>query len=489
MNKSQESTTINNVATEDKTNNVITENKSDNVVDKNDVATTGDNASIDDNKKTEDVASELSNVADEKPNNVVEMKREIVKVEDKKDELVLTHLNKDFIYDVMSTPSNSYAEYRLVTFVILWARRNHIKYEFDDYGNIYLTKGELAEGEFYPCVTAHLDTVQTKQKAYAQVGVKLKINTRVVGTTNKKHEIFVDGMGIGGDDKAGVAICLSMFSHVDKLKCALFLQEEVGCKGSEHMNTEWFKNVGYVMGYDSPDLNRAAYACSGVKLFSKDFYQTYMEEVCKEHGLTKFHSEPYTDVKVIREKTNIICMNFGTGYYGAHSATEYCVLEDMDTACRMGHALIKKIGNTEHKLEHNGSSYGWSKNAQGVYTRVVDEDDEFFKKLSGVTSTYGGYNMYDDDDYSGYYGGYSQYGGRYPRTSGQSGTSSTTNSSAVATKQTSNNDGIEMDTLKYITERYEEYIDDLKSKVQSKCVDLGVDFNEFIDIFSKSIKF
>ena len=165
-------------------------------------------------------------------------------------ELKLTHLDKDFVYDLMSVPSKSNAEYRLVTFVILWARRNGIKYEFDDYGNVYLTKGELSEGEFYPCVTAHLDTVQDKQKSYAQVGLNLNIKTRI--STSKKHEIYVDGMGIGGDDKAGVLICLSMFKHVEKLKAALFLQEEIGCKGSEHMNVDWFKNVGYVIGYDSP---------------------------------------------------------------------------------------------------------------------------------------------------------------------------------------------------------------------------------------------
>ena len=66
--------------------------------------------------------------------------------------LSLTHLNKDFVYELMSVPTSSSNEYRLVTFIILWARRNNIHYEFDNYGNIYLTKGEIGEGEFYPCV-------------------------------------------------------------------------------------------------------------------------------------------------------------------------------------------------------------------------------------------------------------------------------------------------------------------------------------------------
>ncbi len=34
----------------------------------------------------------------------------------------------------------------------------------DDYGNIYFTKGKPKDYEFYPCVTAHIDTVQDKAK-------------------------------------------------------------------------------------------------------------------------------------------------------------------------------------------------------------------------------------------------------------------------------------------------------------------------------------
>ena len=438
----------------------------------------------------------------------------VVEKKEEKVELKLTHLDKDFIYDVMSIPTVSNAEYRLVTFIVLWARRNGIKYEFDDYGNVYLTKGELAEGEFYPCVTAHLDSVQQKQKPYAQAGFSLPVKTRI-STVSKKHEIYVDGMGIGGDDKAGVLICLSMFSHVDKLKAAFFLQEEIGCKGSEHMNVEWFKNVGYVMGYDSPDLNRAAWACSGVKLFSKAFFQEYMEEVCKEHGLTRFLSEPFTDVKVIREKTNIICMNFGTGYYGPHGSTEYCVLEDMDNACRMGHALINKIGNTEHKLEHK-SSHGWVKTASGSYQRPEeDEDEKFLKTLSGYSYTqgtgtsggytYGGGSRYSGrdcwDDYEDYYGdyGYGTYGGGKGATSGATTSKATTTPSSTTTSTTTSTakkteggdeNTVNVETLHYISDKYEQYVDDIKDSIKAKCEEMGINFFvNFAPIFENKIKF
>jgi hypothetical protein len=385
----------------------------------------------------------------------------------KENDLSLTHLEKDFIYDLMSVPTSSSNEYRLVTFIILWARRNNIPYEFDEYGNIYLTKGMLNEGEYYPCVTAHLDTVQTKQKCYAQAGQPLQVKTRIDSTT-KKHEIYVDGMGIGGDDKAGVLIALSMFKHLDKLKACFFLEEEIGCKGSDKLNTEWFENVGYVMGYDSPDLNRAAYACSGVKLFSAAFFKTYMQEICKKHGLTKFHSEPFTDVKKIREKTNIICMNFGSGYYNAHSDKEYCVIEDMDTACRMGVELINFIGLTRHELKN---SDGWVKHSNGTWTKTEDEDEKFLRTLSGYN--YGYYGQGSQSDYS----------------YGTSAKTSDSSSTTATKKYEEDKNKVNIETLKYVTERYEDYIENLKTHMQSVCEANNIDFALFENEFTTVIKF
>lgn len=407
-----------------------------------------------------------------------EVKVDEKKEENEEDELKLTHLNKDFVYELMSIPTVSREEYRLVTFIILWARRNGIYYEFDKKGNVYLTKGEVNEGEYYPCVTAHLDSVQQKHRPYAQVGTNLEVKTRVIGVTTKKHEIYVDGMGIGGDDKAGVLIGLSMFSHVDKLKACFFLEEETGCLGSKELNKEWFKNVGYVMGYDSPDLNRAAYECSGVRLFNKDFFVNHMQEICKEHGLTKFFSEPYTDVKEIRQQTNIICMNFGSGYYNGHMQNEYCVLEDMDNACRMGHALIKHLGLNRYEMEHKGSS--WTRGANGVYSSN-DEDEAFFRKLSGY-SYYGG-GTYSGGTYSGASGGTTTY----PKTTTYSG-GTTAQSSATTTKKDEN--VVDIETVQYIAEKYDKYIEDIKKEIMSKCESNNLDFNVlFGDIFKNEIKF
>lgn len=413
------------------------------------------------NATTTSVATTTSKTDEDKTDNK--------KIDLSKSEMKLTHLNKDFVYELMSVPTHSGSEYRMITFIVLWARKNNIKYEFDDYGNLYLTKGEIEDYEYYPCVTAHLDSVQTKQKLYAQAGQELDVKTRIV---SNKHEIYVDGMGIGGDDKAGVLIGLSMFSHVDKLKACFFLEEETGCKGSSNLNKEWFNNVGYVIGYDSPDLNRAAWACSGVKLFNADFFKTHIQEICKKHGLTDFRSEPFTDVKLIREKTNIICMNFGSGYYNAHMSNEYCIIEDMDTACRMGHDIINHLGNIRYELEHKEMTSRWSGN---TYTRSQDDDEKYFDSLQ-PKRTYNTSYQYGNDSYSESYGG---------------GNSTTTNNSKKTDDKSKDNtdETVKIETVKYITEKYDSYIETIKTNIESKCKELGIDFNNFKDIFKNEIKF
>lgn len=397
----------------------------------------------------------------------------------KEDEFKLAFLNKDFVYECMSVPTYSKKEYRMVTFIILWARRNHVKYEFDDFGNIYLTKGELAEGEFYPCVTSHLDTVQSNQEPYIYAGVPLDLKTEI--TKDGSHKISVDSnggaaIGIGADDKGGICICLSMFEHLEKLKACFFLDEENGCIGSNNLDLDWFKDVGYVIGYDSPDLYRAAWSCSGVKLFNYKFYEQYMKEVCDRWGLTKgcFFSEPYTDVKNIREKTDIICMNFGNGGYLAHSGSEYSIIEDMDQACGMGIDLIDTIGCTEHKLKHvsswtNNANSSFRKNANGTYERVEVDDIELLQSLGDNTrKSYYGYNAYN--------------------------TNKNTNTSTTVTKK---EDELKFETVKYIVNRYDSHILAIKGEilesVKELCEKSNIDFAEFEKVinekFSDEIKF
>lgn len=372
-----------------------------------------------------------------------------------KSKLALKRLDESFVYDVMQVPTATHHEYRMVMFIIIWAKRNNINYEMDDYGNLYLTKGVLDEGESYPCVTSHLDTVQDNQIIYAKAGANLEVKTSI---EDGKHKIYVDDFGIGGDDKAGILLSLSMFKFFDKLKACFFLEEEIGNVGSSHLNKDWFNNVGYVIGYDSPDLNRAAYKCAGVKLMNKAFFtENGLDEICKKHGLDDFRAEPYTDVVQIRKQTNVMCMNFGTGYYRCHMPNEYCIIEDMDAALDMGVEIIEKLGRVRYTLPSDTKE-----------NYVKDADSMYFEGLK-PRPTYSYTSPYYNNNYNQSYSGSSSYN---------------------TTKPTVVKNEVNSEMVKYVVDVYDQRISDIEDDVKAKCEELGINFNEtFATIFSTQISF
>ena len=387
-------------------------------------------------------------------------------VEEEPTEIKVKKLDLNLLYSLMAVPTASNFEYRMAIWIMLFAKANNIKYETDDYGNLYLTKGELEEGENYPCVTAHLDTVQTKQEYFASAGAKLNVKTTI---KDGQHKIYVDNFGIGGDDKAGLCICLNMFSYTDKLKACFFLEEELLDVGSSHLKKEWFDNVGYVLGFDSPDLNRAAYQCQGYRLMSKDFFVSNgLDEICKQHGLNDFRAEPITDVVEIRKQTEVVCMNFGSGYYNCHTDKEYCIIEDMDEALCLGYDIIQKLGCTRHRMKCHATSY-----------YAYDDDAEYFESLNPKnayrnTATYK--NQNNNVGYQNYNSGYTQ------------SYSSVTTTQTEIPKEEKNE--INFEIVSYISEVYEDRLLDIENSVKEKCKELNIDFNEhFANLFNTEITF
>lgn len=106
-----------------------------------------------------------------------------------------------------------------------------IPFRQDRYGNIYAVKGNR---ESYPCVVAHMDEVHwRKTGSYA---AHLVADSMIVGYDHKRKRMT----GIGADDKNGIWICLKCLEDCKTVKCAFFVQEEVGCIGSSHADMSFF---------------------------------------------------------------------------------------------------------------------------------------------------------------------------------------------------------------------------------------------------------
>jgi putative aminopeptidase FrvX len=61
--------------------------------------------------------------------------------------------------DVLSVPTVTYQEDRMVEFLIDWLEKNGIPFNVDEYNNIYAIKQTDEDVEYFPCVIAHTDTV------------------------------------------------------------------------------------------------------------------------------------------------------------------------------------------------------------------------------------------------------------------------------------------------------------------------------------------
>lgn len=249
-------------------------------------------------------------------------------------------------------------------YIIDFAVTRGIECMVDKVGNVYLTKGHPKTGEFYPCLCAHMDTVQELQTKWIDENQLLAIT---IEEEKERHYCYCNDCGLGADDKAGIAICLSLFESEPILKGAFFVQEEAGCYGSENAFLPWFKDVGYIIAYDSPGKD-VSWSCGGARLFDREFYETYLTDLADKFKISKFCNHPATDIMHLRRNMCLACMNMFAGYYKYHTLAEYCVLEDMDDATSIGAALIARLGYKEYFLP---------------YSDVPNEDDKYFLALYG----------------------------------------------------------------------------------------------------------
>ena len=114
-------------------------------------------------------------------------------------------------------------------------------YIFDDkFGNTYIVKGS---SDLYTCVVAHLDQVHDEQKVCYQIHQ----DGDVIFAIGKSRLGDYKQVGTGSDDLTGVWLCLELLLSQPTLKVVFFLDEEVGCLGSETSEVEFFKDCSFIL--------------------------------------------------------------------------------------------------------------------------------------------------------------------------------------------------------------------------------------------------
>jgi len=264
---------------------------------------------------------------------------------------------KEKLKNILSVPTYTWEEEELIRYVSDILDEKGYEYYLDDLGSIYITKGK---SDYYPCLVAHLDSVH-QIKEY-EVVEELQLNAQGEEKPSLVGYDSISGerCGVGGDDKAGVFICLELLDKFDNIKAFFPVAEEIGCKGSKAADESFFKDVGYAVQFDSTENNTMSKTLLGVKLYEQDGeFIKKCENLILEHGISEWRHHPYTDTMVLKEKFDFSCLNFAAGYYGWHSDTEYVVIEDVQNAINLGEKVINKLGNQKYPYEHKISKFVW----------------------------------------------------------------------------------------------------------------------------------
>ena len=312
-------------------------------------------------------------------------------------------MNTLFAKHILSVPTISGKEDFFIDCIKKWCKIVGIKCSQDGKRNLYLVKGNAASAEWTPCLISHLDTVHRKYLPYIQKKELLPV--KIDG-----DRLYIDGMGIGADCKAGVAICLSVMRKAKSCKCALFVEEETGMNGSRALDKSFFDNVSYVLSWDSPGGNRATETSSGVPMFTKEFADIF-KPIYAKHGVTNWKHEPFTDTVQIVKQLGICCINARNGGgMAAHTDREDCSLKDMNDSeqlCLDAIAGIPCDRKWEIKYEEpkwerpkwsfSGKSYGGKLSKEPDFD--ADEDfGRYVDELFGLDGSGDGDDWQSHDD-------------------------------------------------------------------------------------------
>jgi len=253
----------------------------------------------------------------------------------------------DRLVDILSTPTFFAKEDRLIVKISNILDDLGLQYIVDDIGNIYVTKGKA---EYFPCVVAHTDTVH-------------EICEFNVHFSENKKELYaktLDGRltGIGGDDKAGVFVCLELLREVENIKAVFLVGEEFGCYGARLAEPKFFENVGYAIEFDAPGNNWVTYTSHGIKLFDlKGEFIKIVRPILEKHMdcTIEMGRHPYTDICYLKENYDFSCLNISVGYYNMHTNNEYVDVDECLNTLNIAEDLIANLGNKKYHFVDNES--------------------------------------------------------------------------------------------------------------------------------------
>lgn len=239
---------------------------------------------------------------------------------------------------ILGIASSSCAFY-ITKYIVNFLENNLLPHWMDGFGNIYITKGE---SDIYPCITAHLDTV----------------HGLVPPNITERNGQLTSNEGIGGDDKVGIFIALSLLKKLDVLKVVFFTGEESGCTGSVGCDKDFLKNIGYIMVADRRGNSDYVNNYFGAKTTSRKFDKR-IKRILYQYNYESADGM-ITDVFNLLEEglTSVASCNLSCGYYLPHTKGEYVVIKEVYQTLELMYKMINALGNKKYMINFSPDSDG-----------------------------------------------------------------------------------------------------------------------------------
>ncbi len=249
-------------------------------------------------------------------------------------------------------------------------------------------------------LVAHMDTVHKER-------IK-EVNVVPYGSVDGGFEKRISSpQGIGGDDRCGIWAIMNL---IDKYKCyVLFVEdEEIGGIGStKFTKTEICKDIAKVIKYmieiDRKGNNDAVfYSCDN----------TDFTEWITTNTTFKKATGTYSDISTLMPAMGIAGVNFSSGYYNAHTTSEYVVEEELnDIINRIGDLLTLEIPKqfiyvaqkyTRSAYSYYDDDYYWGNSYRNFWKNSSSASNDYFSKKEELsypkTTTYKTSNKKRFDD-------------------------------------------------------------------------------------------
>ncbi len=247
------------------------------------------------------------------------------------------------IFSLQAESYNNRQQKNIMLTVLRILKKNKIVFtsNFDAYGNLYITKGKK---EFYPSYVAHVDQVHKVVKDF-----KLFTHNDILFAMGTKFNHWSNGfqqVGVGGDDKAGIYLCVEMLLNLDACKVVLFKNEEVGCQGSTRADISFFNDCSFVAQGDRKGSNDFIIHTNGVDVCTQEFINIIQPTLDVFNYIT--NRGTMTDVgELIIQGVPCCTFNVSCGYYNAHSDNEIQNLSELDN-CKQLFIALDKYSYMQH---------------------------------------------------------------------------------------------------------------------------------------------